>query len=196
MNKKLLLIAVLFIQLASASAQSYPEKSALLIIDMQEQFTKHLLDSIESGELISEINTAIRRARPMEVVFVQANMKVLSISFKGIKVQPAEFIELDSRLDKKDDDAVIFKDESSAFTVPGLMDYLEDNRIEHVYLAGIFLGECLSNTAIDGISRGYKVSILKECVRPKKVKKSEKLLKELIDQGAEVISLEESGLYY
>lgn len=194
MYKRLLFCAVLFFQLAVISAQSAREKSALIIIDMQEQFTLHLLDSIESGELISEINTAIERARPMEIIFVKANIKVLSISFKGIKVQEAEFIDLDSRLEKQKDDIVIFKDESSAFTVAGLMDYLEQNDIDHVYLTGIFLGECLSNTAIDGISRGYKVSVLKEGVRAKKLKKSEILLKELSDQGVEVISLEDFGL--
>jgi len=57
-----LIIGLLFgLQLAVAQAQS-TGRSALIVIDMQEEFTKNSMDSIASGVLIESINDIIAAA--------------------------------------------------------------------------------------------------------------------------------------
>lgn len=126
----------------------------------------------------------------MNVVFVKANIRVLNISLKGIKTESAEHLDLDSRLDRMPMDPVFMKEKSSGFYAPGFTKYLEDHQINHLILGGIFLGQCLTATAMDALEKGYRVSVVEEAVTARKPKKSKKLLQELADAGAEIIALE------
>ncbi len=188
MNTKFLLVVIFCLQLTSIAAQERHGNSALLVIDVQEQFTLKMIDSLESGIFISDINTIIESARPMEIIFIKANTRVLSVSFKGIKTDTLEASDLDGRLFMKKNDRVFSKYESSAFTVPELTEYLEEKGIDQLYLVGIMLGQCLSNTAYDGVKRGYSVTVIEEGVRAKRASRFNKLLQDLVDEGVEVIN--------
>ncbi|MDA3821711.1 MAG: isochorismatase family protein, partial [Bacteroidales bacterium] len=88
-------------------------------------------------------------------------------------------------------DRVFMKDKSNAFTIEELSKLLKANDIRQVYLVGIYLGECLSSTALDGVARGYDVTVIEEGVRSKKASKSAKLMDELRGGGVELITLDE-----
>jgi|GEM_PF-2885060 len=173
----------------SMTAQPPVGNAALLVIDMQDEFTRHTLDKGSASELISSVNTAIATLRPIDVIFVKADIRVLTISLKGIRTGPAAHTDLDERLDRREGDIVLTKHESSALTVEELRVFFRENNIEYLYLTGIFLGQCVSNTAIHANDAGYKVTVLREAVTAKKPGKSEKFLKQLESQGILVKSI-------
>lgn len=173
----------------SLSAQEPVDHAALLVIDVQDEFTRHTLPGERATQLLSNINEAIALLRPVKVVFVQADIRVLSISLKGIKVEPAENTALDDRLDRRESDLVLTKHESSALTVDELTGFLQENGISHLYLTGVFLGECLTNTALDAIEKGYRVTVIRQAVTAKKSKKSEKYLEKLEASGVVIADL-------
>lgn len=175
----------------TVAGQSSTGRSALLVIDMQEEFTRHSMDSVLADSLIGKINELITAARPMEVIFVKANIRVLSISLRGIRTEPAGHLETDSRLYRKKNDAVFTKNEQSMLSVRELREYLEARNIDHLYLAGIYLGACISGSAADAVERGYHVTVIREAVTAKKPSKSDKLLRKLREQGVEVIGMQE-----
>ena len=180
-------IALLFLAFSWKMLPAQEEQPILIIVDMQEAFTQHQMDSVVSQRLIKNINNFISGWRPEEVIFIQAHIQTLNISFKGIKVETEENLKLDGRLNRKKIDPVFMKEESSALTVSELSAYLESNQIDHLYLAGIYLGECLSATAIDAKEKGYRVTVIREAVTAKKTRKSEKMLRKLEKHGVEVI---------
>lgn len=175
----------------SLTGQEKGEQAALLVIDMQDEFTRYTLDEASASELINNVNTAIAALRPLDVIFVKADIRVLTISLKGIRAEPAEHTALDGRLDRREGDLVLEKKESSALTLEQLNDYLEKNRIRHLYIAGLFLGQCLTNTALHAVEEGYTVTMVREAVTAKKRKKSEKFLEQLKAQGVQVRSISE-----
>lgn len=175
----------------SLTGQEKGEQAALLVIDMQDEFTRHTLDEASASELINNVNTTIAALRPLDVIFVKADIRVLTISLKGIRTGSAEYSELDDRLDCREGDLVLDKQESSALTVEQLNTYLEKNRIGHLYLAGVFLGQCLTNTALHAVEEGYTVTMVREAVTAKKNRKSEKFLEQLKAQGVQVRSISE-----
>lgn len=146
------------------------------------------MDSARSIELISATNGAIAEIRPGVVIFIKANIKTLNISLKGIKVETSEHLALDGRLNRNINDEVFSKTASSAFTIAELLNFLELDNITHIYLSGIYLGKCLTDTALDGIEHGFTVSVIKETVSAAKPSRSEILLRKLERNGVEIIS--------
>jgi len=168
------------------SAQEQPSRSALLVVDVQEEFTRVRMDSVRAAAFMDAVNSAIEEHRADEVIFVQANLRALSISLKGIKVIPVGEQDLDYRLNRMDDDPVFSKVKSSAFTSDELVEYLEVNNIKHVYLSGLLLEACISSTAIEGVKKGYEVTVIKEAVISAKEEQKEKLLDKLEKKGVEM----------
>lgn len=181
----------LFAILASfqLNARQPDGNSALLVIDMQEEFTRHTLDNESATTLINNINEAIALLRPMKVIFVKADIRMLTISLKGIKTESSEHTDLDRRLDRREEDLVLTKHESSALTIEELNSFLQEHQIGHLYLAGVFLGQCLTNTALHALEQGYNVTVIRETVAARKQKKSDKFLKKLESRGIGVIQL-------
>ncbi len=163
--------------------------SALLVIDMQDEFTRHTLDNESATSLVNNINEAIALLRPMKVIFIKADIRVLTVSLKGIKKESSEHTDLDGRLDRREEDLVLTKHESSALTLEELNFFLEDHQIGHLYLAGVFLGQCLTNTALHALEEGYNVTVIREAVTARKQKKSDKYLKKLEVKGIGVVQL-------
>ena len=163
--------------------------SALLVIDMQDEFTRHTLDNARATTLISNVNESIALLRPMKVIFVKADIRMLTISLKGIKTESSEHTDLDGRLDRREEDLVLTKHESSALTLEELNSLLEEHQIGHLYLAGVFLGQCLTNTALHAQEEGYNVTVIREAVAARNQKKSDKFLKKLEARGIGVIQL-------
>lgn len=188
--KKQTLLVLFFVLLSfSLAAQRTGAQSALLVIDMQDEFTRHTLSEERAVPLISNVNEAIAALRPMKIIFVKADIRMLTISLKGIKTESAEHTALDERLHRSEKDLVLTKRESSALTVEELNDFLEENDIGHLYLSGIFLGQCLTNTALNAIEDGYRVTVIREAVTAKKSNKSEKYLGKLADSGVVIADL-------
>lgn len=168
-------------------------KSALLVIDMQEQFTIHTLDSATSINLIDSVNEAIAIAGSMDIIFVKAHIRMLSISLKGIKTESAAYLDLDKRLNLKKSDRVYMKQKPSAFSDAELTRQLVDSGIGQIYLTGMYLGQCVSATALEGVERGFEVTIISDAVVSKDSDKTEKILSKLQKKGIHITDLDSFG---
>lgn len=188
-KQTLLFLFTLLVMTFPVSAQETDGHSALLVIDVQDEFTRHTMTDDQAAPLISNINEAIAALRPMKVIFVKADIRVLTISLKGIKTESAAHTSLDDRLDRREGDLVLTKQESSALTVEELGEFMQENEIGHLYLTGIFLGQCLTNTAIHAMEDGYRVTVIRDAVTAKKTKKSEKYLQQLEAKGVMIAGL-------
>ncbi|MRR10465.1 cysteine hydrolase [bacterium] len=70
---------------------------------------------------------------------------------------------LDARLRRVSDD-VFTKQRSDAFSNPELERFLSARRVDRLYLCGIDGAHCVLATARGGRNRGYKVTLLEDCV--------------------------------
>ena len=174
-------------------AQDKLSSTILMVLDVQEHFVVDMMKENDANEFIGNLNEIIRIARPMDIVFIKAktDMKVLTISLKGIKAEPIENVDLEPRLYRKKNDRVYTKEESNAFALGDFRAYLEENHIGTVYMAGLFAEECVSATAIDGENRGYEMILIREGVAAKRPRKREKILQGLEEEGVEIIGLGE-----
>jgi nicotinamidase-related amidase len=83
------------------------------------------------------------------------------------------------------------QEQSSVFSVQELTESLSTWGIDHIYLVGIFLGECITGSASDGLEKDFRITVIEEAVTAKKSSRSKKYIKELSQKGVEIISLEE-----
>ena len=67
---------------------------------------------------------------------------------------------------------------------------LNTSQTKHIVLAGIETPICIYQTAMDALSSGYSVTILKDCVGARRVKDENSCLSQLIYSGASVIPME------
>ncbi len=165
--------------------------SILMVLDVQEHFVDNAMKKKDGKELVENINTIIQIARPMDIVFVKANIELLELSFKGIKVVHAEDMDLAPALYRKKNDRIFIKEEGSAFSSGEFREYLEASHIGTVYLVGLFASKCISATAINGEERGYEMILIEDGVAAKKASKKEKILGNLLNSGVKIISAAE-----
>ncbi len=180
----------IFLLLLGTPAISQEGKSVLMVVDVQEKFINESMQQEDAARLVNNINRAIREARPKEVIFIQAEYRVLSVSLKGIKVISEGFSDLSPMLDIKMNDPVFRKDKPSAFTNEALVAHLEKQHVNRIYLVGLFAGECIRATALDGLDRGYHIAVVGEGVASKDPRKLEKYLKRLYNNGVEILSID------
>lgn len=62
----------------------------------------------------------------------------------------------------------------------GLDDYLKEQGVEHVYVAGLTSEYCVMYTAMDGLKLGYRVTVVTDGIRPVNLKPTDE--KEALDK--------------
>ena len=116
-------------------------------------------------------------------------------------VQNSRGSELVSSLNIKEDDPIIYKgtdpqvDSYSTFldndkkSKTELDSYLREKEVDEIYLAGLATDYCVKFSAIDGLSLGYKVKVIKDAVRGVNLAPddSEKALQEIESKGALIL---------
>ncbi|MBZ9687819.1 cysteine hydrolase [Clostridium estertheticum] len=148
-------------------------KSALLIIDMQKLF-KSLKNAEFENILIPNIGKAldIARNKNMTVIHVRTVYKKDKSNWPRVRIHyekmwcqedclESDFID---ELTPLMDELVVDKSRFSSFYNTNLENYLYENKIEHIYIAGYATDVCIRFTAVDAYNRDILVTILKDCV--------------------------------
>ena len=78
----------------------------------------------------------------------------------------------------------------SAFGSRQFCDWLEQSNFDHLLLSGIETSICIHLTALEGLKRGFCVTILSDCVLSRRDDDGTQSLRALANAGAQVISLE------
>ena len=158
-------------------------KKALVVIDIQNDITKHYRD------IIDKLNTAIdwAAAGGMEVIYIKHNnLSPGTRNFKpGTKGE-----ELAPEL-KIVSDHIFVKTKANALTSEAFAEFIRDNDIQEFYITGADATACVKSTCFNMKKAGFTVYVISDCVTSYDLKKMDEMLAYYADKGCEVKSLAE-----
>lgn len=157
---------------------------ALVVIDIQNDITKHYKD------IIDNINAAIDWAvfKGMHVVYIKHNnITAATRTFKpGSRGE-----ELAPEL-KVVSDNIFVKTKSSALTSEAFSLFVANNKITEFYVAGADATACVKSTCFNMRKAGYTVHVISDCVTSYDLKKLPEMFAYYEKQGCEVKPLAET----
>ena len=156
---------------------------ALVVIDIQNDITKHYRDVIEN------INSAIDWAAEsgMEIVYIQHNnlsagTRTFKPGTKGAELVP----EL-----KIVSDHIFVKTKANALTSEAFSEFIRSKDIREFYIVGADATGCVKSTCFNMTKAGYTVHVISDCVTSYDLKKMPEMLAYYADKGCEVKTLAE-----
>ena len=158
-------------------------EKALVVIDIQNDITKHYRDIIEY------LNAAVDWASEngMEIVYIRHNnLSAGTRTFKpGTKGE-----ELVPEL-KVVSDNIFVKSKSNALTSEAFSDLIREKGIHEFYITGADATACVKSTCFNMVKAGYAVHVISDCVTSYDLKKIDEMLAYYADKGCEVRTLAE-----
>ena len=158
-------------------------KKALIVIDIQNDITKHYQD------IIDRLNAAIDWAveREMDVVYIKHNnlspgTRTFKPDSKGAELVP----ELKIVSNK-----VFVKTKANALTSEEFSAYIRENGIDEFFITGADATGCVKSTCFNMTKAGYAVHVISDCVTSYDLKKLPEMLAYYADKGCEVRTLAE-----
>ena len=158
-------------------------KKALVVIDIQNDITKHYRDIIE--KLNAAIDWAVGNG--MDIIYIQHNnlsagTRTFKPGTKGAELVP----ELKIVSDK-----IFVKSKSHALTSEAFSDYIRANGISEFFITGADATACVKSTCFNMVKAGYTVHVISDCVTSYDLKKVPEMLAYYADKGCEVRTLAE-----
>ncbi len=175
--------------------------TALLVIDMLEDFFQDDPLRSQRKELVAAINQLVRwsRERGHPVIWVRQEFKDdLSDAFPVMRQKQIRMTmagtpgaEILSDLDRYPSDAEVIKKRYSAFHGTDLESELADAGITHLVLAGINTHACVRMAAIDAYQRDLEVTIVEDCVSSWDLEHHDVTLRYLGREIAQIVDLDD-----
>ena len=156
---------------------------ALVVIDLQNDITKHYRDIIDT------VNEAIDWAQASGVPVAYIRHHNLSAGTRTFKpgTRGAEFVpEL-----KVVSDDVFEKSKANALTSEAFSEYIRENGIDEFYIAGADATACVKSTCFNMRKAGYAVHVISDCVTSYDLRKMDEMLAYYAGKGCEVATLQE-----
>jgi nicotinamidase-related amidase len=157
-------------------------RNALVVIDIQNDITKHYRD------IIDRLNVAIDWAVEcgMEVVYIQHNnlspgTRTFKPDTKGAELVP----EL-----KIVSDHIFVKTKANALTSEEFSEFIRAKDIREFYITGADATACVKSTCFNMTKAGYAVHVISDCVTSYDLKKLPEMLAYYADKGCEVRTLD------
>ena len=151
---------------------------ALVVIDIQNDITKHYRD------IIDRLNAAIEWAAEsgMEIVYIQHNnlsagSRTFKPGTKGAELVP----EL-----KIVSDHIFVKTKANALTSEAFSEFIRSKDIREFYITGADATACVKSTCFNMTRAGYAVHVISDCVTSYDLKKMPEMLAYYTDKGCEV----------
>ena len=154
---------------------------ALIVIDIQNDITKHYRD------IIDRLNAAIEWAveSGMEIVYIQHNnlssgTRTFKSGTKGAELVP----EL-----KIVSDHIFVKTKANALTSEAFSEFIWSKDIRELYITGADATACVKSTCFNMAKSGYAVHVISDCVTSYDLKKLPEMFAYYTDKGCEVKKL-------
>jgi nicotinamidase-related amidase len=159
------------------------DTKALVIIDIQNDITKHY------KEIIDSINTAIDWAvsKGMHIVYIKHNnlspgTRTFKPDTKGAELVPEM---------KVISENIFLKTKGNALTSEEFAAFIETNGINEFYITGADATACVKSTCFNMTKAGYTVHVISDCVTSYDLKKMDEMLSYYASKGCEVKTLAE-----
>ena len=157
------------------------KRKALVVIDIQNDITKHYRD------IIDRLNAAIEWAAEsgMEIVYIQHNnlspgTRTFKPNTKGAELVP----EL-----KIVSEHIFVKTKANALTSEEFSEFIRSKDIREFYMTGADATACVKSTCFNMIKAGYAVHVISDCVTSYDLKKMPEMLAYYMKNGCEVRNL-------
>jgi nicotinamidase-related amidase len=176
---------------------------AVLVVDFSCGFTDP--ECALGSELTAEVEATRRlldraRERRLPILFTTVGFDE-SLSDAGIWPRKlpglaeltlgSRWVELDERLGRKEDEAVIVKKGASAFFGTNLTALLASRGIDSVILCGATTSGCIRATAVDLLQNGYATVVPRECVGDREQGPHHATLYDIQAKYGEVVALDD-----
>ena len=156
---------------------------ALVVIDIQNDITKHYRD------IIDDLNAAIDWAveQKIDVAYIKHNnlspgTRTFKPDSKGAELVP----ELKIVSNK-----VFVKTKANALTSEPFSEFIRENGINEFFITGADATGCVKSTCFNMTKAGYTVHVISDCVTSYDLKKLPEMLAYYADKGCEVRTLQE-----
>jgi nicotinamidase/pyrazinamidase len=174
--------------------------SALIVVDMQNDFINGALAIKDADMIIEPINRCIR-------IFKENGLKIFAtrdwhprdhISFKEEGgIWPAHCIQnthgAEFHKDLELSNAIIVskgfnkdKEAYSGFEDTDLKATLDSMNIKRIFITGVATDYCVKNTALDALRHNFETYLIKDCI--KGIDKEEEAIKEMQKYGVKIIN--------
>ena len=158
-------------------------RKALVVIDIQNDITKHYRDIIEN--INSAVDWAMKQG--MAVIYIKHNnlsarTRTFKPDTKGAELVP----EL-----KIVSDHVFVKAKANALTSEAFSEFIRSGDIREFYIAGADATGCVKSTCFNMARAGYTVHVISDCVTSYDLKKLPEMFAYYADKGCEVRILAE-----
>ena len=154
---------------------------ALVVIDIQNDITKHYRDIIDT------INAAIDWAMDlgMTVIYIKHNnlspgTRTFKPDTKGAELAP----EL-----KVVSNHIFVKTKANALTSEALSEFIRSKDIREFYITGADATACVKSTCFNMAKAGYTVHVISDCVTSYDLKKIPEMLTYYAEKGCEIGTL-------
>jgi len=183
------------------------ERPAVLVVDFSRGFTDP--ECTMGSDLTQEVEATNRllataREREISIIFTtigfEPNLKDGSLWLEkapglGDLVVGGKWVEIDPRLERRDEETVILKKGASAFFGTNLPSILVSQGVDTVIMCGATTSGCIRATAIDLLQYGYPTLVPRECVGDRAQGPHEANLVDIQAKYADVVSVEEVLAY-
>jgi len=188
----------------SVTPGSHP---AVLVVDFSRGFTDP--ECTMGSDLTDEVEATRRvlsaaREKGVPVVFTtigfESNLKDGSLWLQkapGLaELQVGgKWVEIDPRLERREDEVVILKKGASAFFGTNLPSVLVSQNVDTIVLCGATTSGCIRATAVDLLQYGYPTLVPRECVGDRARSPHEANLLDIQAKYADVVSVEDALSY-
>jgi nicotinamidase-related amidase len=172
------------------------KKSALLVIDVQKDFTQ------SSGRLPVDLNHVEQMIANINAIVASTDTETLLPIYIGNefrKLDPLNIFRnfcairgtagcgLDPRL-KIVGDMYFSKEEGDALSNPALVSFLRKSKIEHLYLTGLQAEACVYRTFRGALKHGFSCSVIQDAIASKTEARRQRMLRKFASQGANIVS--------
>ena len=158
-------------------------RKALVVIDIQNDITKHYRD------IIDRLNAAIEWAAEsrMEIVYIQHNnlsagTRTFKPGTKGAELAPELRIVSDH---------IFVKTKANALTSEAFSEFIRSKDIREFYVTGADATACVKSTCFNMTKAGYSVHVISDCVTSYDLKQLPEMFSYYAAKGCEVRTLAE-----
>ena len=158
-------------------------EKALVVIDIQNDITKHYRDIVEN--INAAVDWAVKQA--MTVIYIKHNnlsagTRTFKPGTKGAELVP----EL-----KIVSDHIFVKTKANALTSEAFSEFIRSKDIREFYITGADATACVKSICFNMTKAGYTVKVISDCVTSYDLKKMPEMLSYYADKGCEVKTLAE-----
>ncbi|MGD1919676.1 MAG: isochorismatase family cysteine hydrolase [Pleurocapsa sp.] len=147
------------------------QKSALVVIDLQNDFT---LETGKAHACVSQVDKLFPVVNQLSKKFIETEQEVIYLKTEWsnplVKLLTGNSVkkgtkgtDFDSRLEIIGNN-IFVKGNKNAFSSNDFKQFLQDKSIEHLYLVGLATDYCIKVSAIKAIASSYQVTVVRDGV--------------------------------